>query len=236
MAVTIAADRRGGAVVERSRRAPPPSTLNFIRDIFTPMIKDEVERVRDALADLCEPLHDVFAWAGQRRGEALPELSHHVYGWHGTHTIRALAHYRLRKTNLGVWTLSGNHARNGELSLTDSEYSVRVLHALNDRDVPPPGPNRARTAYYHNPPLPLQEKLVGPPNDKLLALWRIDAKTGAPSFRVVRPIGKWNFGGKAKTDLDFPLPETAVDLKNLHFEPADEGLEEIQIPMEDDGK
>ena len=200
------------------------------------MFKHEVERVRDALADLCEPLHDVFAWAGQRKTEALPELSHSAYTWHGTHTIRALAHYRLCKVNLGVWTLSGNHARNGELWLTDSDYSVRVLHALKDKDVPPPGSNGARIAYYHNPPLPLQEKLDGPPNDKLIVLWRLNAKTGAPSFRVVRPIGKWHFGGKAKTDLDFPLPETAIDMKSLHFEPADEGLDEIQLPKEEEGE
>jgi hypothetical protein len=199
------------------------------------MLKDELERVRNALADLCEPLHDVFAWAGQRRAEALPELARPEYNWHGTHTIRALAHHRLRRTNLGVWTLSGNHARNGELWLTDSDYSLRVLHALNDRDVPPPGPNRARRAYYHNPPLPLQEKLDGPANDKLIALWRLDP-SGAPSFRVVRPIGKWRFGGTAKSDLDFPLPEMAIDMRSLHFEPADEGLDDVRLPEEEEGK
>lgn len=200
------------------------------------MLKDEVERVRTAMADLCEPLHDVFAWAGQRRAEALPELSHAVYTWHGTHTIRALAHSRLLRTNLGTWTLSGNHARNGELWLTDSDYSIRILHALKDNDVPPPGSNRARIAYYHNLPLPLQGKLIGPPNDKLITLWRLDPKTGAPSFRVVRPIGKWRFGGNAEIDLDFALPETAIDLKGLFFEPADEGLDEIHLPKEEDGE
>ncbi|GAA3082969.1 hypothetical protein ACFQ0X_22110 [Streptomyces rectiviolaceus] len=200
------------------------------------MIKDELERVREALADLCEPLHDAFVWAGQRRSEALPELIHAEYKWHGTHTVRALAHHRLRKTNLGVWALSGNHARNGELWLTDSDYSVRVLHALNDKDVPPPGLNRARRAYYHNPPLPTQEKLTGPAYDRLIALWRLDVRTGAASFRVVRPIGKWRFGGTAKTDLDFPLPETAVDMRSLHFEPAVEGLDDVRLPEEEDGK
>jgi hypothetical protein len=199
------------------------------------MLKDEVERVRDALADLCEPLHDVFAWAGQRRSEALPELVRPEYNWHGTHTIRALAHHRLRRAGLGAWTLSGNHARNGELWLTDSDYSLRILHALNDKDVPPPGPNRARRAYYHNPPLPLQEKLTGPVNDKLIALWRLDP-SGAPSFRVVRPIGRWRFGGTAKTDLDFPLPEMAIDMRSLHFEPAAEGLEDVRLPEEEEGK
>ncbi|MFF1340764.1 hypothetical protein ACFVYT_23110 [Streptomyces sp. NPDC058290] len=200
------------------------------------MLKDEVERVRSALADLCEPLHDAFVWAGQRRAEALPELSGREYNWHRTHSIRALAHHRLRKSGLGVWALSGKHSRNGELWVTDSDYSMRVLHALHDRDVPPPGPNRARRAFYHNPPLPLQEKLDGPAFDKLIALWRLDAASGAVSFRIVRPIGKWSFGGKAKTDLDFILPETAVDMRSLHFEPADEGLDEVRLPEEEEGR
>ncbi len=34
---------------------PQPWTLNFPRDIFTPVIKDEVARIRDAAAQLCEP-------------------------------------------------------------------------------------------------------------------------------------------------------------------------------------
>lgn len=216
-----------------------PTDLNLPRDNFTAMIKDEAERVQNALADLCEPLHDVFAWAHQRRAEALPELSHRLYTWHATHTTRALAHYRIasgKVPGLGLWALSGNHARNGELSLTDGGYSVRILHALNDTDVPPPGLNGARRAYYHNPPLPLQEPLPGQPYDRLIALWRIDQQTGATSFRIVRPIGNWRYGGKAKTDLDFPLPETAADLRKLHFEPVDEDLDEIDIPEEGDGR
>lgn len=200
------------------------------------MFKDEVERVRAAVADLCEPLHDVFAWAGQRKDEALPELAHPIYAWHGTHTIRALAHHRLRRMNLGTWTVAGNHARNGALWLTDGDYSIRVLHALKNNDVPPPGSNRARIAYYYNPPLPLPDKLIGSPNDKLIMLWWLDPETGAPSFRVVRPIGQWRFGRKAKIDLDFPLPETAVDLRDLRFVPAEEGLEEIQLPKEEEGE
>lgn len=199
------------------------------------MFKDEVERVRSAMADLCEPLHDVFSHSGQSAREKFPELNHRIYQWHHTHTVRALAHNLLMKRGLGVWTIAGNHARNGELSLTDGDYTIRVLHALSDKDVPPPGPNRARRAYYANPPLPFPEPLFGPPSDRLLALWRMNVH-GEPSFRVVRPIGRWAFGGRAKTDLDFPLPETAEDMHNLHFEPADEPLDEIDIPKEEEGE
>ena len=135
-----------------------------------------------------------------------------------------------------MWTLSGNHARNGELWLTDGDYRTRVLHALSDKDVPPPGYNEARRAFYSNVPLPLDlpEPLIGPPNDQLLVLWRIDPETGIPVFRVVRPVGVWSFGGYAKVDLDFVLPPTAADLERLHFEPTDQGLE-LPIPNEEDG-
>ena len=200
------------------------------------MIKGEVERIRTAMADLCEPLHDAFSWAEQKRQRRLPELDSRIYRWHGTHTVRAFAHRHLSRANLGVWALSGNHARNGELWLTDSEYRIRVLHGLNDDDVPPPGHNQQRRAFYHNLPLPqhFQEPLQGPANDQLLALWRIDPRTAAPFFRVVRPIGTWSFGAQAKTDLDFLLPATGAELHELHFEPQDEGLE-LQLPREENG-
>lgn len=62
------------------------------------MVNDHVERVRSTLLRLCEPLHDVFAWAEQVRRERLPELAEGTdYRWHATHTVRALAHYRLTR-------------------------------------------------------------------------------------------------------------------------------------------
>lgn len=200
------------------------------------MIKDEVERIRTAMADLCEPLHDAFAWAEQRRQYRLRELHGQTYRWLGTHAIRGFAHHRLGTASLGVWVLSGNHARNGELWLTDGDYRVRVLHAADPKTVPAPGRNRQRQAFYLNPPLPLhfQEPLTGPSNDQLLALWRIYPQTAAPSFRMVRPIGVWSYGATAKTDLDFPLPPTAAELHELYFQPKDDGLE-LDLPKEDNG-
>lgn len=198
------------------------------------MINGEVERIRTAMTDLCEPLHDAFAQAEQKRRKQLPELNGRPYRWCRTHTIRALAHHHLSSTALGAWTLSGNHARNGEVWLTDGDYRLRVLHGYNEEHVPAPGTNRQRRAFYYNPPLPLhqQEPLMGPVRDQLLLLWRIDPETHAPTFRVVRPIGVWPFGARAKTDLDFPLPATADDLRNLHFEPQAVGME-LQLPEED---
>jgi len=197
----------------------------------------EVERVRTALEDLCEPLHEIFTWADTRRCERLPELEDlSTYGWHATHTVRALAHSQLTMTDLGVWSLTGNHARNGELWLSDGNYRARVLHAISDTQVPPPGYNTARRAYYRNRPLPLawQLPLIGPPNDRLLLLWRINPKSHKTAFRVVRPIGDWKWGDRAQTDLDFFLPETAADLQALQFNPSDQDIE-LEIPDEEGG-
>ena len=219
-----------------TRRAPCV-IVSFRRDnILRVTNLMDVERVRTALEDLCEPPHDVFCWAALQAAERMPELGDRgTYGWYATHTVRALAHYKLAKIGLGAWSLSGNHARNGELWLTDGQYRARVLHALSDKQVPPPGLNGARCAYYRNPPLALfPAPLFGPANDRLLLLWRIDPESHMPVFRVVRPIGNWKWGDHALTDLDFILPPTAADLHNLQFLPSDEGLE-LDIPATEDG-
>ncbi|MFG2063850.1 hypothetical protein ACGFIK_20800 [Micromonospora sp. NPDC048871] len=150
------------------------------------------------------------------------------------HTIRAFAHLRLRQVKIDSWSVAGNHSRNGELWLTDGDYRARLLHTVRDADVPAAGSNAARQAYYRNVPLftLAQQRLTGPPDDRLLFVWRIDLKTGVPAFRVVRPIGNWKWGDHAQTDIDFILPETAEDLAALEFEPSDEGME-LDIPNED---
>lgn len=198
------------------------------------MVNDDVERVRGALAHLCEPLHDAFTTANTLRRERLPELADDPkYRWHGTHTIRAFAHYALSQMDdLGPWVLSGNHSRNGELWLTDTQYRLRVLHTLSHKHVPPPGSNWQRSAFYRNVPLVhLQDPLFGPPNDRLLILWRIDGESDQPGFRVVRPIGHWSFGERAQVDLNFFLPATAADLADLTFEPTDDDMQ-LDIPNE----
>ncbi|MFE2240053.1 hypothetical protein ACFXCU_11230 [Streptomyces virginiae] len=210
-------------------------TLSFSRDIFTDVIKDEVEHIRAATAQLCEPLHDAFAWAVQRQRTQVPEMSGAAYGWMRTHMARAHAHHRLGSPSvtLGDWRLSGNHRRNGELWLTNNEYRTRLLHGFRDDHVPAPGPNRQRRAFYQNRPLQKfgQPTLMGPEDNDLLILWRVDAE-GAPLFRVVRTIGTWRFGKEQLVDLDFPLLASAADLHDLHFEPQDEGLE-LELPEEE---
>jgi hypothetical protein len=108
-----------------------------------------------------------------------------------------------------------------------------MLHALTDTDVPPPGSNRTRLAFYRNPPLVGMVPMFGEANDKLLILWRVDFESGAPCFRVVRPIGQWKWGSFQQTDLDFALPQTVDELSELRFEPTDEDLG-LELPLEEE--
>jgi hypothetical protein len=117
--------------------------------------------------------------------------------------------------------------------MTDGAYRLRLLHTLNENDVPPPGSNTKRKAYYRNAPLAQVMPLFGEPNDRLLVLWRIDPATGMPSFRVVRPIGDWKWGAHQATDLDFFLPETVAELANLRFDPTDDDLG-LALPLDDE--
>ncbi|GAB3474099.1 hypothetical protein [Amycolatopsis cihanbeyliensis] len=211
--------------------------LNHGCDIITFMVNGHVERVRAAMLGLCEPMHDAFTYAEQRRRVLMAELDDESdYGWYATHTVRAFAYHRLRqlRDDLGGWALSGNHAQNGALWLTDGSYRVRMLHSPNGGVVPPPGSNEARRAFYCNPPLTGMITLFGDPNDRLLVLWRIDPKSAAPVFRVVRTIEEWKWGSHHQADLDFQLPATADELAHLAFEPTDEGLG-LDLPLEEEG-
>ena len=76
--------------------------------------------------------------------------------------------------------------------------------------------------------------LFGEANDRLLILWQIDPRSAAAGFRVVRPIGEWQWGSYQATDLDFPLPQTADKLADLAFEPTDEDLG-LELPREEEG-
>lgn len=184
------------------------------------------------MADLCEPLHDAFTNAEQSVRTRLPEVLEPPYAWLRTHNVRGAAHWHLTRSDLGSWSLAGNHARNGELWLSDGNYRVRILHGPSEKDVPAPGANTARQAYFSNPPLFEMPPLFGDPNDRLITLWRIDPESSAVSFRVVRPIGNWDWGGQAKIDLDFPLPSHSEELFALKFDPSDEDLE-LALPKEE---
>lgn len=236
----LTGEARWSALVGTGRDVAPDEcrwsdglTLNFRVDNIGAMLNEDVERVRTALSPLCEPFHDVFTWADDEARKRLDgDLlgGEHPYGWLVTHMTRALAHSRLDRQDLSPWKLTGNHAHNGELWLSDGQFRVRVLHSTSAIEIPAPGSNPRRRAYYCNRPMVQQLPLYGAAEDRLLILWRILPDVG-PAFRVVRPIGTWSFGGVARVDLDFYLPDTADDLSDLRFDPVDEDLE---LPWDED--
>ncbi|MEU3487355.1 hypothetical protein [Streptomyces massasporeus] len=206
------------------------------------------ERIREALGDLCEPLHDVFARAGASKmlkrpddedRDGTPDFSSPEYGWFRTHAVRAHAHFYLSRRSLDPWALAGNHKRNGELWLADGRFEIRILHGTAN-DIPKPGYNRARRAYYRNKPLgmtPLfgvQETFAGMERHRLLVLWHLDPKTGEPALRVVRPVGDAMTGRRVPVDVDFMLPPTAEELESMQFDPSDDDIY-LNIPNEEEG-
>ncbi|MFW6695264.1 hypothetical protein [Streptomyces sp. MAR4 CNX-425] len=213
------------------------------------------ERIREALADLCEPLHDVFAQAGASKilkppdeadgdhqdeadSDEVPDFSGPEYGWFRTHAVRAHAHFYLSRRNLDPWTLAGNHKRNGELWLANGAFELRILHGVAN-DIPKPGYNLARRAYYRNRPLggtPLfgvQETIPGLEHHRLLILWHV-GPTGEPALRVVRPIGDVMTGRRVPVDVDFTLPPTAAELEQMQFDPSDDDIF-LNIADEEEG-
>ncbi|WP_043255455.1 hypothetical protein [Streptomyces sp. Tu6071] len=208
-----------------------------------------VERIKQAMTDLCEPLYDCFARAGvakihfcpdESERDHVPDFSGRDYRWLRTHYVRAHVHHELSKRNVDPWRLSGNHRRNGELWLTDGELRARVLHGPSG-DIPAAGRNLARRAFYRNVPLDprqmrfgLQEPIFGPMNDRLLILWDLDAANREPTLRVVRPIGPSLYGRSVPVDVDFVLPTTAEELGSMEFFPSDEDIN-LNIPNEEEG-
>lgn len=193
------------------------------------------------VSELCEPLHRAFEYGVERSVECrrLAGLSDRTYDWLGTHQARALAHRHLLDEQLGGWKLVGKHSRNGELWLAHGLglTTLRMLHASSAEDVPAPGTNWARRAYYCNDPLlgmgvTHQPTLFGGSN--LLGLWRVtDWETFQVGIRIVRTIGTWEYRARARTDLDVTLPRLVDDFGNLEWTPNDFGME-LNIPAGDD--
>lgn len=184
-------------------------------------------RVIDALGPLCEPLHDTLTEARARAHQRLPELVEDpALASALTHATRGLALHGLRRRDLGPWRLVPQN--NVGIALSNTTYSVRVLHQLPDRSAPPPGPNMVRRRFYRNETLDAE---IFPTGDRLLALWGVDRKNEL-AIRIVRPIGLWNFGRREKVDLDFMLPAVAEDLDALIYDTSDDDIV-VTIPGEE---
>jgi hypothetical protein len=203
------------------------------------MVTSPQEHLVSVVSPLCEPLHDSFEWAAdlahQRREGHLegPE-----YDWLGTHITRGLAHSKLAKRDdLAGWRVTGNHARNGELWLRHGMTRLRLLHVTSEKDVPKPGANGARRAYFRNRALfdlPVQEALPIAGASKLLGLWRVvNPATFEVAFRIVRTLGEVTPGQRCLFDVEFMLPRTAPDMDDMEWSPT-EDEDEFWLPGEED--
>lgn len=193
---------------------------------------EDCQTVRDALRDLCEPLRAAVqqAWEladGVFVTHDMPEEQHRGGR---AHLARHLLRRELRKKEqLGGWTLPARCTPNAEVKLVRETMSLKVLRPALRGDVPAPGPNRARMFYYRNPKL----NLYGADGSNLIAIWKIDTKTGEPEIRVVRTEGIWKSLRNEQVDIDFILPEYGKDLAEMEFAPSDE---ELPLPFDEPGE
>lgn len=191
-------------------------------DNITAMATDaEREFILAALAPICEPLHEALTKGSER---ALDHFKRHDmsvkdFAPFVAHLTRGHVINILCDKKLGDWRVARRRP-NGQALLHNGAMNFRLLRPNHEGAIPAPGPNRARIDYYRNP----NRTLFGPSSSKLIGIWTFDEEIGQPEVRVVRPIGAWKNGQKARLDLDFILPEDPDELNNLEFVPTDEGL------------
>jgi hypothetical protein len=76
--------------------------------------------------------------------------------------------------------------------------------------------------------------LLGLRGSNLLGLWSIEDQTEELSVRIVRPIGTWKCGSRARIDIDVRLPRDAQDLAGLEFVPTDNLEVELPVDIDED--
>jgi len=156
-------------------------------------------------------------------GPEYQPAAHHLARAHSRRLLLAAG----AEGDLGNWEVT-KPKPNLQVLLRNEVLGLRLLRPIG-KDVPPPGPNPARQAYYTN----IHDNLLGIRGSRLLGLWSIDPASGEVSIRVVRPIGTWKWRASAKLDIDFVLPRGVDTLENLEFIPT-EDLEQGFLPFEAD--
>jgi hypothetical protein len=186
------------------------------------------EHVLDLLRPLCEPLHDYIETASANAGGHLEAFDISQRGWQHTHLARAHLDHQLKVEPVPGFSVL-EPRNNGRLLLAAAEgTTLRVLHVGPHDTVPAPGCNRARIRYYQQQQLSIPTLGLA---SALLGLWSVD-DDGLAAFRVVRPIGRWRYGARARVDMDLMLPRTPAGLDELEFVPDDTDLE-LQVPSEE---
>ncbi len=188
----------------------------------------------EALEPLCGPLHEILPSAADVAENHFAEfdMTDAEYRTGRSHLARCHARRLLTQRSreeLGGWRVT-TPGQNTRLWLVRDALKLRLLRPLPGRNVPPPGPNHARIAYYSNH----HTNLLGVAGSELIALWDIEPKTGEANIRVVRTYVAWAFGGKTKVDIDFTLPHPPARLSDLEFRPTDDL--DLTLPEEDEGE
>lgn len=187
---------------------------------------EDVAALRDAVAPLCAPLHEIVESADELAESYFAEQDMDGTEYNRWRTDLARAHIfkQLGAADLGGWKRAPQPGP-GNISLNRDLMQLRLLRFAPGGFIPSPGSNLARLRYYRNPPA----TLFGVAASRLVASYSVDPETGEASIQITRPTGHWGHGQTAIADMEFELPRTIVDLERLEFVPDDE---EIELPFD----
>lgn len=195
---------------------PTPEDWQFLIDVFDP---------------LRGPLHEDLPVAAEvAEGHfAEHDMTGKEYQAGRAHLARCHARRLLKAQSaddLGRWKLA-RPGPNAALWLTRDALRLRLLRPLPGMEIPPPGPNATRIAYYSNQHV----SLLGVAGSDLIGLWSVD-DSGDATIRVIRPTGRWRYGAHARVDIDFLLPQPPRSLSDLEFRPTDDM--DLPLPFENE--
>lgn len=198
---------------------PDPGDKNILINAMGPLVTGLYASLDRAL-ELAQQHFVDFDMTGR---EYQPTV-HHLARAHGRRLLLAAS----VGGDLGRWQVARPRP-NLQVVLYHDNIELRLLRPIG-HDVPPPGRNPTRQAYYTN----IHDNLLGMEGSRLLGLWSIDPKTKEMAIRVVRPIGVWKWAATAKLDIDFVLPRGINTLESLEFIPTEDLEVELPFAEEDD--
>lgn len=189
----------------------------------------DIEFLKQALSPLVEPLYDSLDAASEiATGHFVEhEMDHPEYHPGLAHLARAHARRLLKDKQsngkIDPWVVTVPQP-NVQICLARDLLRLRLLRP-DGPEVPKPGPNQARIAYFSN----RHVQLYGIAGSQLLGLWAPDA-AGEIRIQIIRTVGEAKYGARVPVDIDFWLPRDVGDLSQLEFEPSDDNLD-VELPF-----
>ncbi|OZF47591.1 hypothetical protein [Rhodococcus sp. 14-2470-1a] len=188
-------------------------------------MSNSFEALQGSIGDVVEPLHEAMRGAREVMNDHSVLVRDDDQQWLRACLLRGLAYRKLEALDLGAWSLTGGHKKNGAVHLAhrDGSMTIRLLREAVGNSIPHAGSNRARRSYYQNTPLPGLD-LFGS-HSNLLVLWSEPNPAEDFCLRMVRPLttGSW-FGKNLRTDIDIELPRSRTAFTELRFTVTDEDL------------